>query len=342
MEKTLVLAARAYAALNKPLPFDTISVNPKTSARSGSRVLDVYIVKDAASSAVSKSGCSTVAVQAGDELDEISVRGGCIVVAVDRLELRCSAEAVQLFGHMRERGNQLHPALLYMLAHELGHIHQNRLGEYAGRVESLDLSKPQSEKVERLRAACDPSDVRIEAQADAMSVEVLKLLLPKPPYREPAFSEQGSVLWAVDQLNLAANSWQKLALEREFISQPKPHPAFIPTVFPTPPIEIAASAKKFVCEVLSQRRGTVQYPLRAIDHPPLEQRMRVVAEALIPIAANLAKSDGAQQFQSIAVLQEQLSPIFSHIYRETGVYLESVRKHICSRVNSETPAAGCR
>ncbi|MDM0108499.1 hypothetical protein QTH97_26360 [Variovorax sp. J22R24] len=339
--RTLKGAAAGYAALGRPLPFDDVAVNPTTPAH-GERVLRVFVVKDAAKDGTSKDGCAKAAPGRDDVLDERSVRGGCVVTAADRLELRCSSAAVRVFGEMKGRPDRANPALLYVLAHELGHISQGRLGEYAGRLERIDLAKPADEKLNQLRSSCEPANVKLEAAADAMSIEVLKALVPKPPYREPAFSEQGSVYWAVDQLYLAANAWQSAAMTREFMSQPKPHASFIATEFPTPPPVIDSNARKFVCDVLTQKKGVVLYPLRAIDHPPLEQRMRAVAEALKPIAAKLPKSDGTQQFQSIAVLQEQLSPIFATLYRANGVYLESLRRNICTRVNGETPVAECR
>lgn len=341
VRRTLEDATAAYAAMGKPLPFDDVIVNPAPTAGSA-RSLRVFIVKDAAKEGTTKDGCVKSSLQGDDLLDTWSVRGGCVVTATDALELRCSSQAVRIFGDMKGRPDSANPALLYVLAHELGHVSPARVGEYSGRLERIDLSKPTGEKLNQLRDACEPADVKLEAAADAMSTQVLTALVPKPPYREPAFSQQGSVYWAIDQLYLAANSWQGAAMAREFMSQPKPHASFIATEWPTPPEMVDANARRFVCEVLTQRKGVVQYPLRAIDHPPLEQRMRAVAEALKPVAASLPKSDGTQQFQSIAVLQEKLSPIFTTIYRENGVYLEALRRNICTRVNGETPTEQCR
>ena len=335
--RTLRDAATVYATL----PFDAVAVNPSGAAQ-GERVLRVFIVTDAAKDGTSREGCAKAAPGRDDALDPWSIRGGCVVTALDRLELRCSSEAVRIFGEMKGRPDRANPALLYVLAHELGHVSEDRMGEYSGRLERIDLAKPADQKLRQLKDACEPANVKLEAAADAMAIEVLKALVPKPPYREPAFSEQGSVYWAVDQLYLAANARQSAALAREFVSQQKPHASFIATEFPTPADMIDNKARRFVCDVLTQRTGVALYPLRAIDHPPLEQRMRAVAEALKPIAAQLPKSDSKQQFQSIAVLQEQLSPIFATVYKENGVYLESLRRNICTRVNGEAPVAQCR
>jgi hypothetical protein len=163
----------------------------------------------------------------------------------------------------------------------------------------------------------------------------------KPPYREKLFSSRGSVLWAGDQINLAANTWSQAALEREFISQPAPHKSFVPTEFPTPPTVVRTNAKRFVCDVLTKKSGRVNYPLRSNTHPPLEQRMQQVAEALRAIAEELPQTDGSSDYQPVSQLQAQLGDIFSVIYRETGVYNRAIHKEVCTLVNSDEPVQGC-
>ena len=341
VEDTLTRAAAAFSRLGKPLPFDRIVVNPKSRV-AGGKTLHAYIVSDASSTSVVKDACvqGGTALVAGEALDEVSVRGGCLASS-DGLEVRCSSSAVSVFGKMAREG-RANPALLYVLAHELGHIRLGKAGEYQGRVERLNLGAPAEAKLSVLKKTCDPADTAAEEDADKLATEVLAALLPQAPYRETVFSEQGSVLWGMDQLNLAANEWRKLALEREFISQPKPHPSFLATEFPTPTAKVQANARRFVCDVLTKKSGTALYPGRSISHPPLEERMRRVAEALRPIAASRPKTGAQQEYRSVAVLQEQLSAIFSHIYRENGAYLEAVQSAVCTRVNGDKPTAGCR
>lgn len=342
VETTLRLAVKAYNHLGKHLPFDQITVNPES--RDGNpRTLAVYVVSDASVSTVNKAGCIVrePSLVKGEELDAISVRGGCIAVAGSQPEIRCSAEAVNLFGYKGSRKEGANPAFLYVLAHELGHIFQRRQGEYAGRVEHIKLKQSKEAKLEILRESCEPGLTSVEEEADQLAIQVLANLLPAPPYKEPMFSTHGSVLWGVNQINLAANNWRKVALEREFISQEKPHRSFMPTEFPTPMPKIAANAKRFVCDVLTRNTGTVLYPGRAITHPPLELRMQRVAEALRLVAAGLPRTDGHQDYRPITVVQEQLSDIFTFIYRENGVYFDAVQDAICTRVNSDAPTAGC-
>jgi hypothetical protein len=334
------LAIQGYERLGHKFPFRQVIANPNKQA-SSPEVLTIYVIKDGSVDAAGDDGCLTEnAVTADEKLDPISVREGCIAAA-GRMEIRCSSQAVQLFGRQGTRSGLANPALLYVLAHELGHILQRRPGEYAGRVEPIELAQPQSAKLKILREACEPGLTGTEEEADRFAVEVLAALVPEPPYREQLFSEKGSVLWAVDQLNMAANQWRKTTLEREFISQPTPHKSFVPTVFPMPAEAIDANARTFVCEVLTSTTGVVNYPGRATTHPVLEVRVQRVAEALRALAADLPSTGADNDYQPISVLQEQLSDILTFMYRETGVYLDAVQSAICTQVNSDEPSDPC-
>lgn len=335
------LAIQGYARLGHQFPFRQVIANPSQPTNTA-ETLTIYVVTDGTVDAVGPDGClvRSAAVTVGEVLDPISIRGGCIA-AVGKMEIRCSSQAIQLFGKQGTRPGLANPALLYVLAHELGHLLQRRPGEYAGRVEPIDLAQPQAVKLETLRDACEPGLTGAEEQADQMAVQVLAALVPQAPYRERLFSARGSMLWAVDQLNMAANQWRSSTLEREFISQPMPHKSFVPTVFPTPTETVNTNARAFVCDVLTGTTGVVQYPGRATTHPVLEVRMQRVAEALRSLAAQLPNTGAEQEHQPISILQEQLSDILTFMYRETGVYLEGVQNAICTRVNSDAPLDGC-
>jgi len=338
---TIRLALKAYSELGTPMPFDQVVANPVAPA-SSDKTLALYVIKDASTSTVGNDKCiaHTPALVKGEELDSVSVRGGCIASA-SKLEVQCSSQAVQMFGRQGERPGLSNPALLYVLAHEMWHIKQKRPGEYSGRVQRIDLKQSQATKLQALRDSCDPGETAAEEDADANAVRVLAKLLPEPPYREPLFSPQGSVLWGADQINLAANAWRQTALEREFISQPKPHKSFVATELPASASLVNANAKAFVCEVLTRQGGSVAYPGRGVKHPPLEVRMQRVAETLRPVAAQLPKAGAKQEYHAIAVAQEQLSDIFTFMYRENGKYLDALQSSICTRVNSDKPMAGC-
>ncbi len=230
---TLHRAVEAYSSIGKALAIETVEVNATTPS-ANAKTLIVYVVLDASQGDIDAQGCAKHPAQKGEFLDALSVRGGCVVVAVDKMEIRCSSDAVKIFANVSQRSGRASPALLYVLAHELAHLYQRRLGEYAGRTEKLDLSWDRATKLKALQDACDPASTRHEEEADAIALQILAQLLAAPPYREPLFSERGSLYWNIDQLALASDAWQKAALEREFLSQTKVHPAFVPTEFPTP------------------------------------------------------------------------------------------------------------
>lgn len=331
---TIERAASAYRENGKEFLFDSVVVNKP--APPDRRALVVNIIKDANAGDLTPQGCARGAAKKDEPLDHLSVRGGCVVVAVERMEMRCSSSAVVLFGDVGTRSGRANPALLYVLAHELAHLYQRRLGEYSGRAERLDLAKSRPDKLKELQAACDPVSTKREEEADAMAVKVLETLLAKPPYREPLYSQQGSLYWNIDQLALASDAWTKAMSEREFISRPDVHKSFMPTEFPTPAKVVESNARRFVCDVLTRTHGSIYYPGRSTTHPPLEQRLRRMAESLQPTAQALPNDSNQRQFKSIARLQSQLSPLFTHMYRETGVYMEAVQSRVCTIVNSPT------
>lgn len=335
VSETLARSAAAYEAIGKALPFETVAINETGQVRG--RTLSVFIVKDASAGDTTPQGCAKSPASKGDPLDELSVLGGCIVVSADVMEMRCSSGAVRLFANAGQNQGRANPGLLYLMSHELGHLYQRRPGQYAGRTELIDLTRDRASKLKELQDACDPISTKRESEADAMALSVMSRLLSKPPYREPAFSEQGSLYWNIDQLALVSDAWQQSSMEREFISRPPVHKAFEPQEFPTPVKKIDANAKRFVCDVLTKSKGMVSYPGKSVSHPPLEQRLRRIAEALQPVAKSLPTTGGQRDFEQIARLQGQLSPIFTHIYRETGVYMEAVQSSICTIVNTPEP-----
>jgi hypothetical protein len=341
VESTVDRAIRAYHALGKALPIDAPQVNPRAFPIAA-RTLKIFIVRDAAQADVKPDGCAVRLPEKSELLDKLSVRGGCVIVATSVMEMRCSSAAVRIFGASRARDNRADPALLYLVAHELAHVIQGYASPYSGREEPIVLKDTQAAKLQLLRDVCDPVSTKREEEADALSLQVMGQLLSEPPYRETVFTERGSMYWNIDLLALATDAWRREALERDILSAPKLHSAFEPTEFPTPAKKINAAARRFVCDVLTKNKGVVLHPGRPGTHPPLEQRLRSIAEALKPIAYKLPATGGDKNFQPIARLQTDLSPVFTHIYRETGAYLEAVQAKICTAVNAPKPAAACR
>ncbi len=341
VSETLNRAIAVYRDLGKPLSIERVEVNPGKSSDDAS-TLKIVIARDAAAGKVSADGCATAAIGQGDALDALSVRGGCLVVAVGRMEMRCSSGALEIFSRMGAGTNRANPTLLYVLSHELAHLHQRHIGAYAGGVERVELKLDREAKLSSLREACDPVSTSREEEADAIALQVLIRLLAQPPYRETILSERGSLYWNIDLLALGSDAWRKHVIEREAISQPTMHASFNPSQFPTPPKVVEANAKRFVCDVLTKRAGTIAFPGKSATHPPLEQRLRRIAEALRPVADRLPATGSHADFKPVARLQQDVSPILTKIYQETGVYLESVQSKICSIVNGPRPDRACR
>ena len=107
------------------LPFDQVAVNSETPVPPG--WLHVEIVKDAAKGQVDQTGCQRNGKDSKGEgpLDQFSVQGGCYVSGGQPNLLRCSAGAVHSFMTGSSATRPGSPALLYVLAHELAHFHQN-------------------------------------------------------------------------------------------------------------------------------------------------------------------------------------------------------------------------
>jgi len=67
-----------------------------------------------------------------------------------------------------------------------------------------------------------------------------------------------------------------------------------------------------------------------------------MAEVLKPIADQLPAEAGHSEFEPVARLQQDVSPILVQIYRESGVYLEAVQTLICTIANGTDPESACR
>lgn len=344
-----------YNAMGISLPFNQAKVG-----KSNKDNLSIEIVKDATQDRVDSNGCLLLgenAINENNSLDKLSVKGGgCYVPQNNTRLVRCSSEAIWAFVHMKPNSipsdsaaYQLlineeptaSPALLYVLAHEIAHIHQGRTGEFTGEIKVIDLSELHEEKLKNLIKAYDPNDIRREQEADELALKLLSKELLKSPYKEKNLSSQGSLYWNIDKINLAADALTQVLGMEGGMPQPKIHSSFIPTEFPTPPETIKKNAYKFVCDILNNNHGIGAFPMRATTHPSPEHRLRRIVEVLKPIAERLPKDDGSNDLPAVANIQNDLSKIFSHIYEETGVYMEILHQEIATIINGELNMIDC-
>lgn len=338
--KTLNLSLNAFRSMGSPLAIDNIEIN-KLGESKNSKKLKVYLVKDAAKNGIDSKGCATRSASPDEELDKLSVRGGCYVVSVDEPELRCSRTALDIFGKKDHSESQQNPTLLYVLTHELAHLLQRRPGEYSGRTINLNITVDRTKRLEQLQANCDPVSIRKELEADEKAFAVMASLLINPPYKSTFLSEQGSMLWNIDRLAVAMDEWQKVGIMRELINQPEVHKSFVPTEFPTPSKTVDRNAKKFVCDALFSKKP-ISFPERSKSHPGIEQRLRNLIDVLKPLAKRLPTTGGSQEYKSIIDIHRDVSDITTHIFRETGVYTDVLDNSICTIVNSDSPSTNCQ
>lgn len=341
VKTTVQRALAAYKAAGKEIALDQVAANP-ASAPTDPRVLSVYVITNAAEDGVDAKRCATRKFIKGDTLDKLSVTGACFVDSIDRRSILCSSDAVRLFAFAGDNADRESPALLYVLAHEIAHIYQKKPARYSGQIIKIELVSDPAKNIEQLRSRCTPANTAQEEEADEYSLTVLRTSLATAPYRERVFSEQGSLFWNIDLLALAADKWALASIEQEFMGKAKMHKSFEPTEFPTPPAKIKLAAKKLVCDVVTTKRGTVIVPQVSTSHPSPEQRLRRIAEVLRPVARALPKTGGSKEFAPVARLQLDLGPIFTHIYRETGVYMESLEGAVCTLANAPQPLKACK
>ncbi len=307
----------------------------------------IEVVKDATQDEVDPKGChksEPPEVRQGS-MDQISVRGGCYVSGEVLHLIRCSSAAVEAFRAGTSEVRPDSPALLYVLAHELAHLHQNRRGEFSGRIETIDLHKPKAVRLQQLEQSCAPGLITKEEEADDIALRILKRLLPAPPYRETVFSAKGSMYWNIDRIRLAANEWNRVNLARLNQETVPVHDTFNPNKpisLPATPKLVKSASRRFLCDVLKPTKGSIRYPVRQSTHPSAEARLRKIADVLSASASGLSDSDGSQTFHSIAQLQEGVSPIFAFLDREFGAYAANVHGEICSAVNGGLVEQMCR
>ncbi len=327
VQEALSHAISAFGKLGTPLGITAITVNAPAIA-DRTTTLSVNVVRPPSRACAAKST---------NQLDRISAGSVCLADG-DTLQIICSINALRALIGPQTRGRSS-PALLYVLSHEIGHVFQRRIGEYAGRVEEIRLDAARSDKLDALRTWCGPAMTGEEERADEFALKVLTQVLGQAPYRESVFSLRGSMLWQVDQIVMATDRWRQLAVDDA--GQQQPHSAFLPTEFPMPAGAAQVNACAFVEDVLTQSAGSLAYPARSLSHPPLEVRLQRVTEVLQGVANALPATGGSQEFAPIAALQNDLSPILAHMYRETGVYMDELQNAICTVINSDDPIAQC-
>jgi hypothetical protein len=330
-EKVVLTAARAVVsafARTREMPFKDVAVN---ASKMGA--LRVDLVTD------SRGHCKDTAAD-----DPWLVDGLCQTVPGEAAMIRCSAGGVAtLLG-----SGDAHPALEYVLAHEVSHLLRKDEGAFVADVVSVPLGGTRAERLELLKAGCETDPLlREEELADADALSVLALRLREAPLRQALLQPRGSLYWNVDEILLAADRYQKRMQERAAPMHPLFDPDKRSSRTDIPFLEWAA--KRFVCDALSTSRGVVRYPLRTSTHPSPEQRLRRVAERIDALARDIpADDDSARTYQrrlgieAFTTLQQDVGAILNRFLQQDAEYLEGLHTRVCSIVNLDAAELDCR
>ena len=351
VERALSDAADAYRREGRALPFTRFTFGG--AATVAPATLRVEIVTDAAAGEVNAQGCPGArrGGRGAREPDDYTVRGVCEVEPESNL-LRCSRGALAAVLGSEQPDAPASAALLYVIAHELGHILQQKSGHFSGRVQTIDLASTAERKLTQLRRGCERAlEAREEQEADEMALRVLAAKLDGPPYREPALNPRGSLLWQIDRIRLAAARVQQWRGRIGGEAPAGPHELFDPDAprsLPASDAYVAWAAARFLCDVFGRTRGTIRYPLRETTHPSAEKRMGRVAEALVARATRASDEGGTRRYQPppgsapLAQLQEDTSGIFAFMDRAHASYVERLHTALCRTVNAGAQNLNCR
>lgn len=353
--RAILDTVEVYKKRGISLPFETIEINSEKPTASS--VLRVEIVKDATRDKVDSNGCLVNdRNQFGKEvLDDFSVEGGCYISQDSPNLLRCSQGTLRAIIGDSLNNPVASPGLLYVIAHELAHLHQNAPRAFIGKSKTITLSDSKESKLNQIIMACNPSDesigIEMEEEADVLALIVLKEKLGVDPYKEPFFSPRGSMYWNIDKIRLAADKVQKWVAKTSVEYSGIVHPLFDPDSKLTLPASegyVKWAANKFICDVLTESKGKIIYPLRQSTHPAPELRMMKVAEALENEALKLDSQGGSRDYERalgvkpLAQLQENLGSIFTFMDKEYGKYFQALHREICTISRADDPLPDCK
>jgi len=261
-------SAWEVAALQYPRAPKSIAINPL----SASHALAVFFVKDQLSSAA-RCGISTPPNGDGSsrEFDTQTVIGLCQARPQTRT-LICSSNAVRALldlerktsAEFAARGNRVQavemdnsPSLIYLFAHEFGHILLEHSGAYFDGVMSVHLSENRAMNIEAFARACEADDDQIqrEAAADAFAFKTARDVFARPPFRSEssligAISSNSELIYWT---NKAFAGWSA-QYYGDFQGSPVPN-------------------ARQLCEMTAEKSGTIVSPVFGGGHPQLWSRL---------------------------------------------------------------------
>jgi hypothetical protein len=322
----------AFAKNKINLPFDSVIINPTQPIQDNQLVVEL----------ISNNG---------PQCQSQVPLGVCSVSKRESNKIKCDAQALTIFSPL----TRPNPSLLYLFAHEIGHIHQRQSGTFTPQLSSINLGDSVPNRIKTIKNGCDRllyrSQVKQENEADDLALLVLKSLLLSAPYSEPTFSERGALYWNLDLIRMVAEKLKNVSFQSHENSEMNIHPVFDPNTVPRLSTEpdnqyIEWSSHRFLCDVTTQEIGNITYPLRQSTHPSAESRMKKIADRLSEHAETLPGiadyPDRQSTLSAIAMLQEKVSPIFSFMDQRFGEYFSQVHAAVCTNVNKGIDRINCQ
>jgi|CXWL01.1.fsa_nt_gi hypothetical protein len=269
-DDTLVADVRSAADLARRTiaPFlDGVAINPRTTP--DARTLTVEIVR-------TPGGCGV-----GDPPDELSVTDGVCFAERGAPRIRCSAEALNALTEGDRKGGRASSALLYVIAHEVGHVQQGKAGEFQGKRAVVHLQRTEHAKWLELRQLCRAPNVdllALEEQADLQALTVLERAVDLDRYRDPMLSPQSAIYMFVERLRLAAHAlttWEN-APQGDLR---RPTALTVQTFDPTPE-NIERTSRRLLCQVRTSTNGILGLPNAPDTHPDEPSRLAAISTTL--------------------------------------------------------------
>ena len=274
--------------------------------------------------------------------DAISVKGVCNVSTQKHISLRCSSGALKiLLGRYLPEGSAS-PSILYLLAHELGHLAMTEKGKFTSTGKALPLSADSKKKLKWLRQGClDTSQSRhyqAEEEADRLAILVLKKSLGFSPYKENVLNRQNARIWGADLIRLNLSYLKQWDGFWASDANSRLQSVYDPDSLPLPASEayVSWAAKRFVCDLIAENEvGELLVPFHSLTHPPATARMSLVSKTLRKKqptdshdSASLSHAN-ALGLDPFAELMGQLGEVFSHIDQQYAEYHNELQKNIC-------------
>jgi Tfp pilus assembly protein PilF len=191
-------------------------------------------------------------------------RSGAVVCSSDAVRALLDIET-QIEKEFARRGNPLpvsqaghSPSLIYLFAHEFGHVLLKHPGSFSDGVTVIHLSSARADNIGAFAQACeaDNDQIQREAEADSFAFNVAKDVFSRPPFHLPGSSLISAISGNSEIIYWTDKSFSGWAADYYGDFQGSPIP----------------NARQ-LCEMVSLKSGTLVSPVFGGSHPKLFTRL---------------------------------------------------------------------